>query len=306
MLKNSNRRSFIKQAVFASASLSVFSSFAKPVLLPKKELFKISLGQWSLNRSIKSGKINSLDFPMIARKTYGVDAVEYVNQLFMDKAKDQNYLSELKKRADDNDVKNLLIMVDQEGDLGDPNEMKRQQSIENHYKWVDAAKSIGCHSIRVNAYSQGSYEDQLKYASDGLRKLTEFGAERGMNIIVENHGGMSSRGDWLAALMQNVNHPRCGTMPDFDNFQVSEGNRYDRYKGMKEIMPWAKSVSTKAHDFDKKGNETTIDFKKMFEIVLEAGYDGYVSAEYEGKRLSEEDGIKATIKLMEKVREELS
>lgn len=302
-----NRRRFIKASIFTATSLSVLPVFANPFWQsPEKELFKISLGQWSLNRAIKTGKLNSLDFPVVAKKDYGVDAVEYVNQLFMDKAKDKTYLTELKKRSDDNGVKNLVLMVDNEGLLGHPEVEERKKAVENHYKWLDAAKFIGCHSLRVNGFSEGSYEDQLKYTTEGLLMLTEYAAERDMNIIVENHGGLSSRGDWLAELMKAVDHPNCGTMPDFDNFKVSEEERYDRYKGMKEILPWAKSVSTKAHDFDEQGNETTIDFKKMIKIVLDSGYNDYISAEYEGNRLSEPEGIKATIKLMKRVREELS
>ncbi|HXG67152.1 MAG TPA: sugar phosphate isomerase/epimerase family protein [Blastocatellia bacterium] len=272
----------------------------------KEPMFKISLAQWSLHRTLFSKQLDNLDFAKTAKNDYGIDAVEYVNQFFKDKANDKAYLSEMKKRAGDLGVKSLLIMIDGEGALGDPDEAKRKQAIENHYRWVDAAKFLGCHSIRVNAQSSGSYEEQLNLAADGLRRLTEFGASRDINVIVENHGGLSSNGAWLAAVMKKVNHPRCGTLPDFGNFRISEGNMYDRYKGVQELMPFAKAVSAKSHDFDENGNEIHTDYRRMMKIVLDAGYRGYVGIEYEGNKLSEPDGIRATKRLLERVRSELS
>jgi sugar phosphate isomerase/epimerase len=171
---------------------------------------------------------------------------------------------------------------------------------------VEAAKFLGCHSIRVNAQSRGSYDEQLDRAAEGLRKLTEFGAVHDINVIVENHGGLSSNGAWLAAVIRKVDHPRAGTLPDFGNFQVSKDEEYDRYKGVQELMPFAKGVSAKSHDFDDQGNETHTDYRRMLKIVLDAGYRGYVGIEYEGSKLSEPDGIRATKRLLEKVRQELS
>src|SRR3990172_8057960 len=194
----------------------------------------------------------------------------------MDKAKDTAYLTDLKKRCDDNGVTSVLIMCDAEGDLGDPNDSKRTTAVENHYKWCEAAKFLGCHSIRVNARSQGSYEEQLERAVDGLRRLSEFGAQHGMNVIVENRGGLSSNGKWLAAVMQEVGLPNCGTLPDFGNFRISPDEEYDCYQGVKELMPYAKGVSAKSHAFDAAGNETQIDYPRIMKIVLDAGYHGYV------------------------------
>jgi len=272
----------------------------------KKPLFEISLAQWSLHRTLRAGKMNHLDFPVVSKKDYGIHAVEYVNQFFKDKAKDEKYLAELKKRCEDNGVVSVLIMCDGEGYLGDANEAKRKQAVENHYRWVEAAKFLGCHSIRVNAYSTGSYEEQLGRAADGLRRLCEFGDKHDINIIVENHGGLSSNGEWVAALMKKVDHKRVGTLPDFGNFRLGDGKMYDRYKGVKEMMPFAKGVSAKSHDFNDKGEEIHTDFTKMMTIVLDAGFRGYVGVEYEGNKLSEPEGIKATKKLLEKVRAELT
>jgi sugar phosphate isomerase/epimerase len=173
--------------------------------------------------------------------------------------------------------------------------------VENHYKWVEAARFLGCHSIRVNAQSSGPYEEQLKLAADGLRRLSEFGAMHELNVIVENHGGLSSNGKWLASVIQRVDLQNCGTLPDFGNF-----GDYDRYQGVKELMPFAKGVSAKSHDFDAEGNETRTDYAKMMQIVLDADYHGYVGIEYEGSKLGEMEGIAATKKLLERVREKLS
>lgn len=274
---------------------------------PAKD-FRISLAEWSLHRALfgQSGtKIDNLDFPVLARQEYGIDAVEYVNQFFKDKARDQKYLSELKKRCDDNGVRSVLIMCDGEGALGDPDEAKRKQAVENHHRWIDAALFLGCHSIRVNAQSSGSYDEQLALAADGLSRLTEYGAKNKIGVIVENHGGLSSNGAWLAAVMKRVNNPSCGTLPDFGNFRISKDEEYDRYKGTAELMPFAKGVSAKSHDFDEQGNEIHTDFFRMMKIVLDAGYSGFVGIEYEGSKLSESEGIRATKKLLERVKDRL-
>ena len=278
--------------------------------------FEISLAQWSLHRSLYSGELDHLDFAKISKINFGIDAIEYVNSFFFEKAEDKSYLREMKNRADDYGVKSLLIMCDNEGSLGDPDNQKRQKAVENHYKWHEAAKYLGCHSIRVNAYlteslhglevgdytKTGSYENQVSLAADGLRRLTEFGANLGMNTIVENHGGLSSDGSWLASVMKAVDHPRCGTLPDFGNFRIEGDRWYDRYKGVKELMPFAKAVSAKSHDFDSNGNETQTDFFRMMDIVIDAGYNGYVGIEYEGSGMDEMSGIKATKDLLERVK----
>ena len=272
----------------------------------KAPLFQISLAEWSLHRTLFAGKLDNLDFARTANKDFGINAVEYVNQFFKDKAKDQIYLAEMKKRAGDLGVRNVLIMIDDEGALGDQDEPRRKQAVENHYKWVEAARFLGCHSIRVNAQSQGSFEDQIERAADGLRRLTEFGAEHQINVIVENHGGLSSNGAWLASVIKKVNHPRCGTLPDFGNFNLGNGQQYDRYKGVQEMMPFAKGVSAKSNDFDEQGNEVRTDYRRMLKIVLDAGYRGHVGIEYSGDRLSEPEGIRQTKRLLERVRAELA
>jgi sugar phosphate isomerase/epimerase len=223
-----------------------------------------------------------------------------VNQFFKDKAKDAAYLAEMKKRADDNGVRSVLIMCDGEGALGDPDAAKRQTAVENHYRWVEAAKFLGCHSIRVNAESRGTWDEQRDRAADGLRRLAEFGDTHGINVIVENHGGLSSNGQWLAATIRQAAHPRCGTLPDFGNFRISANEEYDRYKGVAELMPFAKGVSAKSNDFDEKGNETRTDYGRMLKIVLDAGYTGFIGIEYEGERLPEADGVRATQALLKR------
>jgi len=273
-------------------------------------LFKISLAEWSLHKTLFGGQLDNLDFAKTAKTDYGIEAIEFVNQFFKDKAKDTAYLQELKNRAEGEGVRMLLIMCDGEGQLGDPEAAKRTAAVENHYKWADAAKSLDCHSIRVNAASAGSFEEQQKLAADGLGRLTEYGAKLGLNVIVENHGGLSSHGEWLSGVMKTVNHPRCGTLPDFGNFCLKyAGNgcaeEYDRYKGVQELMPFAKAVSAKSHEFDASGNEIHTDYRRMMKIVLDAGYHGFIGIEYEGPTLSEPDGIRATKKLLEKVMQEL-
>jgi sugar phosphate isomerase/epimerase len=295
---NLDRRDFLT----TSAGLALASTLPlRAEDKTKKPLFLISLAQWSLHRAFFGKKLDPLDFPVLAKKDYDIDAVEYVNQFYKGKATDKKYTAELKKRADDNGVKSVLIMCDDEGSLGDPDEAKRKKAVENHYKWVELAKYLGCHSIRVNAYSQGSAQEQSDRVADGLSKLTEFGAQHDINIIVENHGGLSSDGEWLVGVMRKVKSPRCGTLPDFGNF-----DKYDRYKGVQLMMPYAKGVSAKSYHFDDKGNETTIDYRRMMKIVLDAGYHGRLGIEYEGDKMSEPEGIRATKRLLERLRTEIA
>ena len=300
---NNSRRKFITSL---SASLAASSLLSNADHHKKKQLFEISIAEWSLHKSLFGKKISNLDFPVVAKKEFKISAVEYVNQFFKDKATDKNYLNELKKICENEGVKSLLIMCDGEGKLGDPDKNKRISSVNNHKRWIEAAKHLGCHSIRVNASSSGSYDDQQKLAADGLSRLSEFASTHGLNVIVENHGGLSSNGQWLSGVMKSVNMKNCGTLPDFGNFRIGGGKTYDRYKGVKELMPFAKAVSAKSHDFDENGNEIHTDYHKMMKIVIDAGYRGYVGVEYEGSKLSEYDGIKATKKLLESVREKLS
>lgn len=301
-----DRREFLKLTGYSLGGLALISNHSIFAATEEKALYKISLAEWSLNKSIFGGKIDHLDFAKVTRQEFGLDAVEYVNQMFKDKATDKAYLKEMKTRADGEGVTSLLIMCDREGKLGDPDAKKRQAAVTNHHKWVDAAKYLGCHSIRVNAASEGSYDEQMKLAADGLRKLSEYGEAQGLNVIVENHGGLSSNGAWLAGVMKLADHPRCGTLPDFGNFRIQGDEWYDRYKGVAELMPYAKAVSAKSHEFNEDGDDVTTDFMRMMKIVLDAGYRGYVGIEYEGSKLGEKEGVHATIKLLEKCREALS
>jgi sugar phosphate isomerase/epimerase len=224
----------------------------------------------------------------------------------MDKARDKTYLTALKKRCDDNGVSSLLIMCDREGNLGDPDSAARTTAVENHYKWVEAAEFLGCHSVRVNAGSQGTWDEQRGYAGDGLRRLSEFAAPYGLNVIVENHGGLSSNGKWLAQVIRDVGLGNCGTLPDFGNFSITAEEQYDRYQGVAELMPFAKGVSAKSYEFDASGDTVRIDFRRMLKIVLDAGYRGRVGVEWEGRVPGEVEGIQLTKALLERVRDELS
>jgi L-ribulose-5-phosphate 3-epimerase len=303
---------------FLATSASLVAAAALPELArgqaAKEPLFKISLAEWSLHKAIQAGELDNRDFAKTAKQDFGIDAIEYVNQLWgkkgewMPKAKDKAYVGELKKRADDLGVKTLLIMCDNPGLIGDSDEAKRIEHVESHYAWVEAAKELGCHSIRTNARSvtRLSPEEQQKLVADGLRRLSEFAAQHGLNVIVENHGGLSSDGQWLAGVMKLVDRKNCGTLPDFGNFRIGDGKEYDRYKGVDELMPFAKAVSAKTHEFDEQGNETKTDYFKMMDLVVNKhGYRGYCGIEYEGAKLSEPEGIKASKKLLERVREKM-
>ena len=257
--------------------------------------FKISLAEWSFHRALGKGEMTNLDFPRIAKIKFNLDAVEYVSVFFKGKGEDTAYLTALKDSCTKYGVESLLIMVDGEGNLADTSLAVRTKAVENHYKWVKAAQFLGCHSIRVNAAGRGTMGQTQAAAIDGLSKLGDYAAGFGINIIVENHGGNSSIGKWLAEIMKTVNKPNCGTLPDLGNFY-----EYDRYKGVADMMPYAKGVSGKTYDFDADGNETKVDYVKMMKIISDSGFKGYIDVEYEGNRLSEDEGVKASIALIDK------
>jgi sugar phosphate isomerase/epimerase len=301
-----DRRQFIRSA--AVAGLAASSIPFTTSCGAQESLFSISLAQWSVNRRIFDGNLDPLDFPQFASSNFGIHAVEYVNQFFMDKATDRQWLTELKQRCEDNGVRSLLIMCDREGNLGDPDTAARTLAVENHFKWVEAAQFLGCHSVRVNAGSAGTWDEQRMFAADGLRRLSEFASDYGLNVIVENHGGLSSNGQWLTSVITDVGRDNCGTLPDFGNFFITRQppDEYDRYRGVAEMMPFARGVSAKTYGFDAAGNETTIDYERMLRIVLDAGYRGHVGIEWEGMTPGDIEGIRLTLALLERLRDKLA
>ena len=292
----------------SGAALSVAA--ALPRLAPRAPVadppFLMSLAEWSYHRALQGGQMQHLDFPAKARE-HGLLGCEYVNTFFKDKATDFKYLGELTQRCDDNGVKSLLIMIDGEGELAAKDTAERAQAVENHFRWIAAGAFLGCHSIRVNSAggSADERDEAAARAADSLAHLGRYADGYGLNVIVENHGGISSDGGWLAGVMRRADNPRVGTLPDFGNFTIAPGQVYDRYKGVEELMPFAKAVSAKSYDFDAAGNETTIDFARMLKIVLAAGYHSYLGIEYEGERLSEPEGVEATKALLVRLREQL-
>ncbi len=300
-MKATDRRSFIRDLGMLTAAAGVSSLIPLDLMsMEKKEFFKISLAEWSFNKALFGGKMTNLEFPLKA-KALGINIVEYVSPFFNKKETDQAYLKELLTITKNEGIQNHLIMVDGEGDLGDLNETKRTKAIENHYKWVDAAKTLGCLTIRVNASGQGSESDVKTAVIDGLGRLTEYGKKNKINIIVENHGSYSSDGKWLSDVMKGVNSPYCGTLPDFGNFRISADKVYDMYQGVADLMPFAKGISAKTFNFANDGYETDIDYNRMFKSIKDFKWTGIVGIEWEGDGLSEEEGIKKTKVLLERV-----
>ena len=319
---DNSRRDFLKKSALAAGGM--FLASANSSLLfgaDRKFDFKISLAQWSLNRELFGGGFSNLEFPEVAKSRFGIEAVEYVNQFFADKAKDMDYLKELNMRADDQGVRNVLIMVDNEGFVASADDDERNTAVDNHKKWIDAAKFLGCHSIRINLFGSMETEtnvDAWKSAgADGLGKLAEYGADQEINVIVENHGGLSSHAGHLADVLKQVDSKWAGTLPDFGNFCISHGEKarwgstcvesYDTYKGIEELMPFAKGVSAKTYGFDENGNESSLDYMRLMKIVKDSGFNGgYVGVEFEGRSMPANEGIMATKNLLMKIRKELA
>lgn len=314
--------------IFSACNTSTESSEAT-VTTPD---YQISLAQWSLHNayfgdalngdwasfgrllmespdSLLQGTINPDDFPTLA-KSYGVNIIELVNTFYFSKAEDDAYWAAFKQKCDEEGVTVGLIMCDALGNLGDADSTARMKAVENHYNWIKIAKTLGAETIRVNAAGEGTAEEVAANAVQGLSKLGEYAATQGINVVVENHGGYSSDGSWLAGVMAAVNMENVGTLPDFGNFCMERtpdgcANEYDRYKGITELMPYAKGVSAKTHNFDAEGNETKSDFTRIFKIIKDSGFKGNIGIEYEGSDLSEDEGIKATKALIEKSLKEI-
>lgn len=309
------RRTFIRNSSLATLGLGLSSKLLAMPTSSADSLFNISLAEWSLNRQLFSKKMSNLEFPELSAQ-HGIMAVEYVNQFFKDKAEDKAYLKELKSRAEGAGVRNLLIMCDNEGQLGSPEEARRQESVDRHKKWVTAAQFLGCHAIRVNGFvsggwgsAPGDFDEEMKLVADGLRRLCEFADAYDIDVIIENHGGNSSNGKWLSGVMKLADHPRAGTLPDFGNFgihrQKGKTISYDSYRGVAELMPFAKGVSVKTTVYDDEGQQHPLDYSRMMKIVLDSGFRGHCGIEHvaPGREWEAIGEVKAEL---ERVREALA
>ncbi len=310
------RRMLIKQSVLGAGILVVAPAWVAFGSSEPEPRIKISLAEWSLHRALRDGKLDHLDFPAKAKKEFGISAVEYVNGFFggrkMDfkkAATNAAYLRELLQRSGDAAVVNHLLMVDDEGPLAEKEEKKRWQAVDNHKKWVDAAKFLGCKTVRVNLLGEGSAEEKKTAAVESLGRLGAFAAPMKINIVAENHGGVTSNAAWLADVVKQVGLANVGTLPDFGNFCISEPwgstqegceNLYDRYKGVAELLPYARGVSAKSYDFDDNGEQPLMDYKRLIGLVKAAGYKGYIGIEFEGNTQPEEEGIRKTKALLER------
>jgi sugar phosphate isomerase/epimerase len=315
-----SRRQFVK--TLAAGALSVPALTLASCSAEKKDEtnetmrtdLNISLAQWSLHRAFENGELKAENFAAIARQ-YDIQAVEYVNGFYREKAKDETFWKEMKRTADSEGVKNLLIMIDEEGDLGNPDAAARTTAIENHYKWLHAANLLGCHSVRVNAFGEGSKEEVQQAMIDSMQRLGEYAAPLNLSILIENHGLFSSDGKWVAEVIKQSGRTNCGTLPDFGNWclsakwgttQIDCTEVYDRYQGVADLLPFAKGVSAKSYAFDPEGNETRMDYPRLLKLVKEAGFEGYVGIEFEGFDMPEPEGIKATKKLLERSWQQLA
>ena len=322
ILKNLSVRSAFSLSlafVFALSSLSCKEKTTKEAPFQETAVltapnFKLSLAQWSIHKMINEGGLDPYAFAEKAHD-WGFEGLEYVSQLYNKELQPTNYgpeamanfvaksLAESEKYG----MQNLLIMIDGQGNLATTDTAERQAAVENHYKWVDAAAALGCHYVRVNLAGYNDPEVWIPAATDGLSKLATYAATKNINVIVENHGVLSSNAGLLVQVMEAVNMDNAGTLPDFGNFCITAewgasgrtcSEEYDRYKGIEEMMPYAKAVSAKSHDFGPEGQEIHSDYPRIMKLVKDAGYNGFVGVEYEGSILSEEAGIIATRDLL--------
>lgn len=306
-----SRRTFIKKTTLAATALSLPSFYACGDKT-ENNMPKISLAQWSLNRAFFDKTLNPVQFANIAKNDYGISAVEYVNQFYTNNATDEKFWIEMAKRASEAGVESLIMMVDEEEKLGDLDADKRRKAVEDHYKWVNAAKILGCHSVRVNAFGAGSLERLKASLTDGLGQLTEYAAKEKINVILENHGLHTSNADFMVDIIKEVNSPFLGTLPDFGNWCLTAEwgstqttkNCHEIYppdEGLSKFLPYANGVSAKSYAFDSNGNETVIEYPKLLGLVKKSDFDGHIGIEFEGENMEEPAGIKATKALIERI-----
>lgn len=311
-----SRRTFIKKTALAATAISM-PTFYSCANQSENMMPNISLAQWSLNRAFFGKSLNPVNFASIAKNDFGISGIEYVNQFYSENATDEKFWIEMATRASDAGVESLIMMVDEEEKLGDTNKEKRKKAVEDHYKWVNAAKILGCHSIRVNAFGSGSLEELKESLADGLGRLTEYAANEKVQVILENHGLHTSNADFMVDIIKEVDNPFLGTLPDFGNWclnaewgstQTSKNcsDIYPPHEGLTKFLPYAKGVSAKSYTFDSNGNDTVIEYPKLLSIVKKSGFDGHIGIEFEGENMEEHLGIKATKTLIERVWKELS
>lgn len=289
-----SRRSFLASAFSSTFVGSLFGNEEK-----EAQWLQISLQQYSFNGMLRSKKLAPLDYPKFAVEKTGIKALEYFNGFFEDKINSAKFLAELKNRCGDLGVENQLILCRSDLALDSADAGQRKGAAALLSRWGAFAKELGCHSIRVDCRSKGNREDVKKQAVDGLHQLCDLLEPMKMNAIVENHGNWSSKGDWVKEVMESVKRDNCGTLPDFGNFKG-----YDKYQGVKDMLPWAKAICAKVHKIKPDGEAAQTDFERMLKIVKEGGFRGYVGIEFEGGA-DPVAGVLGTKRLIEKTLQKL-
>ena len=271
---------------------------------------KFSLGQWTFHKALFANEMTTVDF-IHKTKELGFQGVDFVNQFFMDKAEDLPFLDSLKSTLDENKLKATLILIDREGDLGNPNDEERKLAIENHKQWIHAAEYLACPSVRFNAFGNGSADEVMEACVASIGILADYAKTKGIEVLIENHGGYSSDPNWLVSLYKKLNRSNVALLPDFDNWCIERENgerwgtpcinEYDRYKGMKLLLPFAGTISIKSFGFDEEGKEIKTDFERVFEMVKETGYPEYMGIEFEGDGMPPSEGLKKTLSLIKRI-----
>jgi hydroxypyruvate isomerase len=259
-------------AAAALVSTSI-GSLGKPSTIRNRSLKDdISLAQWALVDEVRAGKWKTTEFAKIAREDFGLNGIEYVNTLF--EVPTEDYLKTLKKNAEDHNVTSVLIMVDSEGDGCMPTAEGRRQFEINHRKWIDAARYLGCSAIRTNCRGPEGVDknEALKWAVESYNMLLEYAASAQINVVIENHGGVSNDADFMVALMKQVDSPYFGTYPDWRE----PSKEFDNYTYLEKTLPYAGGMSYR----NQPTEELTA---KMIRLTKSSGYRGWYGIESSGR-----------------------
>ncbi len=252
----------------------------------------LSLATWSLNRLLRNTDkpIVYLDVPAMVRQHFGIEALELNNVFFA--ARDGDYLRKLVAAAEKAGVRLLNIAVDEQGDLSSADPSARELGLERYGAWIPIAAEMGIGAIRANSGGRAVADkpagDPARVAAeqaciDSLRHLCDIGKKHGVAILVENHWGLSadpgSLARVVAAVRQSHGNDAAGTLVDWGNWP----QHIDRWDALRQVFPYAMAVHAKVNDIDENLNHPSFDHARCLQITREAGYDGWLGIEYEGK-----------------------
>lgn len=229
---------------------------------------------YSYRDSLNSGAMTLEKFLDLAAGI-GLDGVELTAYYF--KETDHDTLCRIKRECFRRGLHIAGTAVGSNFCQADP--AKRSEHVAMVRRWIDYSVVLGAPCIRVFAgpVPQGHTEEQaVAWAVACLQECAEYGAQRGVVVALENHGGITARAEQVLRLVKLVDRPWFGINLDFGNF------RADPYREFEMVAPYTVTTHAKTHWSGPSGEEP-VDYVRALQTMKAVGYRGYVNIEYEGK-----------------------